>query len=60
MLDDHAMAKLRAPIYLQCKYKDGSTTVAKTASIGLMCWFGRIISDETKIAHTQYNLQYFS
>jgi hypothetical protein len=52
MLDGHAMAKQRAPIYLQCKCKDGSTTVAKTASIGLMRWFGRIISDETKTAHT--------
>jgi hypothetical protein len=35
--------KKREPIYLQYKCKDGSSTVAATASIGLMHWYGRII-----------------
>jgi hypothetical protein len=31
------------PIYLQYKCKDGSGTVAATASIGLSYWYGRTI-----------------
>jgi len=35
--------KKRSNIYLQYKCKDGSRTVAATASIGLMYWLGRIM-----------------
>jgi hypothetical protein len=38
-----AKKKQRDPIYLQYKCKDGSMTVAKSASIGLMYWYGRIV-----------------
>jgi hypothetical protein len=38
-----AKKKKRDPIYLQYKCKDGSVTVAKSASIGLMYWYGRIV-----------------
>ena len=38
-----AKKKKRDPIYLQYKCKDGSFTVAKSASIGLMYWYGRIV-----------------
>jgi len=34
--------KPRSPVYLQYKCKDGSKTVAATASIGLLHWFDRI------------------
>ncbi len=32
-----------ASVYLQYQCKDGSSTVAATASIGLMHWYGRLI-----------------
>jgi hypothetical protein len=39
------MAKKKKPeaVYLQYKCKDGSLTIAKSASIGVMYWYGRIV-----------------
>jgi hypothetical protein len=34
--------KRRDPVYLQYKCKDGSSTIAATASMGLLHWYGRI------------------
>jgi hypothetical protein len=33
--------KPRQPVYLQYKCKDGSSTIAATASMGLLHWYGR-------------------
>jgi hypothetical protein len=41
-----AKKKKRDAVYLQYKCKDGSFTVAKSASIGLMYWYGRIVPPE--------------
>ena len=41
-----AKRKKRDAVYLQYKCKDGSVTVASTASIGLMYWYGRITPQE--------------
>ena len=44
--------KKRDTVYLQYKCKDNSVTVANTASIGLMYWYGRI-TPQPKIENPQ-------